>query len=188
MKDQKKHSPAVIWLTGLSAAGKTTIANRLVQVFIDEGIIPVLLDGDEIRKISPGIQFDEISRKQHNLKVGTIAAKLEGEGHIVIVSLIAPYEQTRKQVRQGCRNYIEVYISTSLAVCIRRDPKGLYKKALKGELKDFTGISAPYEIPVQPEIIINTETTTPDEAACRVLNYLRKRTTENPANKLKPIE
>ena len=144
MKILQNHSPAVIWLTGLSGAGKTTIANRLVCELNTAGINPILLDGDEIRKLSPGIRFDEISRKQHNLNIGRIAANYESEGHIVIVSLISPYEETRRQIREGCKNFIEIYISTSLEICIQRDPKGLYKKAINGEIKDLTGISAPY--------------------------------------------
>ncbi len=134
-----------------------------------------MLDGDEIRKLYPDIKYDEDSRKQHNLNVGTMAARYEQEGHIVIVSLIAPYETVRKQIRSICNNYIEVFIATSINVCIQRDPKGLYKKALAGSIKDFTGISALYETPVNPELVIDTEITSINESANLVIScYIQR--------------
>ena len=176
--DQNKYPPAVIWLTGLSAAGKTTIARHLLHLFSETGNAPVLLDGDEIRKLHPESSFDEASRKQHNLHVGAMAATLEKEGKIVIVSVIAPFENIRNQVRNLCRNYIEVYIATRIEVCIQRDPKGLYKKAIEGSIKDFTGISATYETPINPELIIDTEIVSVSHN-CRLIincyNLLQKR-------------
>lgn len=178
MKHPQKYPPTVIWFTGLSAAGKTTIANELMKQFSETGNVPVMLDGDEIRKLYPEIKYDEHSRKQHNLNVGAMAARLENEGRIVIVSLIAPYENIRKQIRSICNNYIEVFIATSIDVCIQRDPKGLYKKAMNGSIKDFTGISARYETPVNPELIIDTEVTSIDESASLVMSFYRKRIKE----------
>jgi adenylyl-sulfate kinase len=147
--------PAVIWLTGLSGAGKTTIAGCLNELFNESGINPVLLDGDEIRKKLNVRNYDEESRKKHNLYVGYLASILEREGKVVIVSLISPYSEIRDEVRNMCRNFIEVYVSTELEVCIQRDTKGQYAKAMSGEIRDFTGISAPYFPPAHPEIIVD---------------------------------
>lgn len=163
--------PVVIWLTGLSASGKTTIANHLAERFREISQIPVLLDGDEIRKLSGETGFDEASRKRHNLRVGQMASGFEKEGRVVIVSLISPYADIRKQVRQNCHFFIEVYISTDLELCIRRDPKGLYRKALTGEIAHFTGISSPYEIPENPEIIIDTNNKTVEECSSIIYTY-----------------
>jgi len=147
--------PAVIWLTGLSGAGKTTIAGCLHGLFSEYGINPVLLDGDEIRKKLNVRNYDEESRKKHNLYVGYLASILEREGKVVIVSLISPYLEIRDEVRRMCRNFIEVYVSTELEICIQRDTRGQYAKAMRGEIRDFTGISAPYFPPVHPEIIVD---------------------------------
>ncbi len=151
-----KNKPCVIFLTGLSGAGKTTIANALMEKYKRNDIVPVLLDGDEIRKVIQQNGFDEASRKKHNLNVGYMASLLESQGNVVIVSLISPYADVRDTIRKMCKNFIEVYLSTDIKVCIERDPKGLYEKAIKGEIKDFTGISAPYFAPQKPEIKIDT--------------------------------
>lgn len=164
--------PAVIWLTGLSGSGKTTIANELKRRLKDIACRPVILDGDEIRKITGQQSFDELSRKQHNLNVGLMASLFEKQGHLVIVSLISPYADIRNQVRSMCSNFIEVYLSTSLQVCIERDPKGLYRKALSGEIKDFTGISAPYFAPLSPELEIDTACQSVSESGMSVLDFL----------------
>ncbi|MGL6267815.1 MAG: adenylyl-sulfate kinase [Chitinophagaceae bacterium] len=171
----KSAKPSVIWLTGLSAAGKTTIALKLLELFKAIHIIPELLDGDEIRKLTGEYGFDKASRIRHNLKVGQMASTLEKEGKIVVVAMISPYSETRKQVRNMCAHFIEVYVSTNLERCIRRDPKGLYKKALAGEIQHFTGISSPYEIPLNAEIVLDTEFLTVEESARLIYDfYLNK--------------
>lgn len=166
--------PCVIFLTGLSGAGKTTIANKLVQELKRFGIVPVLLDGDEIRKAIHITGFDEDARKKHNLGVGSLAALFEAQGHIVIVALIAPYEETRKQVRKICRNFTEVYLSADISICIERDTKGLYKKAINGEIKDFTGISAPYYPPQNPELVLDTAILSIDVCTEKIMERLKK--------------
>lgn len=173
MKETFTFSPAVIWLTGLSGAGKTTIALALQQVLQQNGIAPVLLDGDEIRKAIQLTSFDEASRKQHNLKVGEMASALEAENKIVIVALISPYAEIRNKVRQQCKRFVEVYVATDINTCIERDPKGLYKKAISGEIKDFTGISAPYFPPEHPELIIDTTQLSPAAGAQQILAILK---------------
>ena len=152
-----KSKPAVIFLTGLSGSGKTTIAKALMEKYKKKGVVPVLLDGDEIRKVIHQTGFDEESRKKHNLNVGYMASLLESQGNVVIVSLISPYSDTRNEIRIMCKNFIEVYVCTDINVCIKRDPKGLYAKAISGEIKDFTGISAPYFAPENPEVILDTK-------------------------------
>ena len=127
----------VIWLTGLSGSGKTTIAKSLQIALQIRGIEPVMLDGDEIRGAMQLRGFDEQSRKTHNHYVGYMASIFEKRGHVVIVSLISPYADIRNQIRSICRNFMEVYVATPLETCIQRDPKGLYQKALAGEIKDL---------------------------------------------------
>lgn len=155
----------VLWFTGLSGAGKTTIAKNLLELCRSRGILPVLLDGDEIRSVTGQAGFDEASRKAHNLQVGKLAALFESQGHLVIVSLISPYEDVRRQVRELCRNFVEVFVDTPLEVCIERDPKGLYRKALRNAIPEFTGISSPYETPLNPDIRVDTSKMTPQHAS-----------------------
>lgn len=151
-----KTKPAVIFLTGLSGSGKTTIAKALMEKYKKQGVVPVLLDGDEIRKVIHQTGFDEESRKKHNLNVGYMASLLESQGNVVIVSLISPYSDIRNEIRQLCNSFVEVYVCTDIKVCMARDPKGLYAKAIAGEIKDFTGISAPYYAPENPEVLLDT--------------------------------
>ena len=164
--------PSVIWLTGLSGSGKTTIANHLMKRLKEKSVVPVILDGDEIRHAIKLQGFDEDSRKKHNLNVGYIASLFEKQGNIVIVSLISPYDDTRNEIRKMCSNFIEVYVSTDIEICIKRDPKGLYKKAQSGELKDFTGVSAPYYPPLNPEIILDTDNLNVNESASLIIDFL----------------
>jgi adenylyl-sulfate kinase len=169
-----KSKPAVLFLTGLSGAGKTTLALALMKKLQQKGVTSVLLDGDEIRKVIKEDQFDEASRKKHNLNVGGMAALLEAQGHVVIVSLIAPYAETRAEIRSMCKNFKEVYVSTDLQVCIQRDTKGLYAKALRGEIKEFTGISAPYFPPQTPDLRIDTAELSIEDAVEKLYQLLRK--------------
>ena len=166
--------PAVIFLTGLSGSGKTTIARALMIKLQKKGVVPVLLDGDEIRNVIRQTGFDEQSRKNHNLNVGYMASLLEGQGNFVIVSLISPYEDTRNIIRGMCKNFKEVYIRTDLKVCMERDSKGLYAKAIKGEIKEFTGISAPYFPPKNPEVSIDTAALSVQESVRKIFNALKK--------------
>jgi adenylylsulfate kinase len=130
------------------------------------------LDGDQIRSFFPGIGFTRTEREEHLKRVGYIAALLEKHHITVIASFISPYTKSRHFVRKLCRNFVEVYVSTPLAVCERRDPKGLYRKARQGALRNFTGIGAPYEAPRNPEISIDTSDITEDQASRMVVDYL----------------
>jgi adenylylsulfate kinase len=169
-----KATPSVIFLTGLSGSGKTTIARELMLKLKKKGAVPVLLDGDEIRNAIKLTGFDEESRKKHNLNVGYIASLFEAQGNIVIVSLISPYDDIRNKIREMCKNFIEVYVSTDIKVCMERDVKGLYAKAIKGEIKDFTGISAPYYPPNNPEVTIDTGSLSVRDCVNKIYSTFRK--------------
>lgn len=169
-----KAKPAVIWLTGLSGSGKTTIAKNLMEKFKAKGVVPVLLDGDEIRHAIRQTGYDRDSRRKHNLNVGFIASLFEKQGNIVIVALISPYDDVRNEIRNMCAMFIEVYVSTDLQVCIDRDAKGLYKRAIAGELENFTGISDSYFPPSQPEVVVETATMSIKECTVKILDFYRK--------------
>ena len=160
---------AVIWLTGLSGAGKTTIAKELTSQLKNLGYKTEPLDGDSIREVFPATGFSRIERDQHIRRVGYMASRLEAHGVVVIASLISPFAESRDFVRGLCQNYFEVYVNTPLDVCEERDPKGLYKKARAGLIKSFTGIDDPYEVPTNPAMTLPTAGISPQEAAEKIL-------------------
>lgn len=166
------YSSCVIWLTGLSGSGKTTIANSLAEKIEKENKKVILLDGDNIRDYFE-TGFDKISRINHNLKVGKMASMFEKQGFVVIVSLISPYLEAREQARNMTENFIEVYVSTPLKICEERDVKGLYAKARKGEIKNFTGVNDMYQVPFNPDITIDTSEKNIDECANIILPYIK---------------
>lgn len=166
---------AVIWLTGLSGAGKTTIAKILIQKINTAGLTAELIDGDDIRKKFPGLGYSKTDRLKQAERVIDFAQSIESQNKIAVVALITPYSASRKLAKLKCRNYFEVYLSTSLKTCIHRDPKGLYKKALSGELQNFTGISDPYEIPDCPDIILDTETVSAEDSAQKIYQHFHQR-------------
>lgn len=168
-----------LFMTGLSAAGKTTIAEVLVKRFEKlAGRSVTLLDGDQVRKqLSPDLGFSKADRDLHIRRIGSFAAEITKDGGIVICAVIAPYDSVRKEVRQSVESnggFVLVYVATSLSICEKRDPKGLYAKARAGVIKEFTGISDPYEIPADAELTIDTDEIFPDEAASRILQYLEQ--------------
>lgn len=146
----------VIWFTGLSGAGKTTLARALGDWLLTEGHKVHLLDGDVLRAACPALGFDHCSRHRHILRTASLAAELEGKGAIVVASLISPYRESRQQARQLCKSFIEVYVDASLEECERRDPKGLYRRARAGEIVNFTGVDDAYEPPQKAEIQVPT--------------------------------
>ena len=164
-----------VWITGLPASGKTTMATLLKEYLKSKNIPVIVLDGDEIRKtVSKDLGFSPEDRKEHNRRVIEIAKLLVNNGITTIIPLISPYRETREQARKEIPNFVEVYTKASLETCIRRDPKGLYKKAQAGEIQNMTGIQSPYEEPTSPELILDTEKSTPEECLGNILNYLRK--------------
>lgn len=160
--------PAVVWLTGLSGSGKSTIAERLAADLRAEGADVELLDGDRVREVFPNTGFSRAERNEHIRRIGFLAALLEQHGVVVIAALVSPYRESRDWVRGRCRRFLEVHIATPLEECERRDVKGLYARARRGEIRDFTGISDPYEPPAHAELTIDT-THMPVEQACRAI-------------------
>ena len=171
---RKEPRPAVIWFTGLSGAGKSTISEKVYQILKDRGIKVEHLDGDRVRQIFPKTGFSKEERNRHVKRVGFLASMLEKNGVTVIASFISPYRESREFVRKMCRNFIEVYVATPLEVCEQRDVKGLYAKARRGEIKQFTGIDDPYEAPENPEITVDTTGQTVEESVQYVLKQLEK--------------
>lgn len=169
----KQFLSCVIWLTGLSGSGKTTIATALFDHMKKWESKVIILDGDVIRQIFPNTKFDKESRIQHNINVGYMATLLEAQGYVVIVSMISPFEEARDRVREISRKFFEVYLNANLQVCEKRDVKGLYKKARAGQIKDFTGISSPYEPPLDPEITLNTDIIPLHDCVAHILSYLK---------------
>ena len=168
-----KARPAVIWLTGLPGSGKSTIARGVVEALARRGAGVEHLDGDTIREIFPRTGFTREERDAHVKRVGYLASRLERHGIHVVVSLISPYEESREFVRALCDTFIEVYVATPLEECERRDPKGLYAKARRGEITSFTGIDDPYEPPRNAEVVIDTKALSIEEAAALVLKRLQ---------------
>jgi len=166
---------AVLWFTGLSGAGKSTIAAAVVRALETRGIRTEHLDGDAVRGLMPS-GFSREERDAHVTRVGFLASRLEYHGITVVCSLISPYAATRRRVRDLCQHFIEIYVATPLAECERRDVKGLYAKARSGKLANFTGIDDPYEAPEAPELTIDTRFVSVDEAVEAVLAVWDART------------
>jgi sulfate adenylyltransferase len=168
----------VLWLTGLSAAGKSTIAGLVAADLEARGLLVDRLDGDVVRThLTRGLGFSKQDRDANIERIGWVASRLARAGCAVVVSAISPYEEARQKARALAEEhapFVLVHVATSLAECERRDPKGLYAKALAGELPAFTGVSDPYEEPVEPELRLDTEGRTPAECAAAVCATLER--------------
>jgi adenylylsulfate kinase len=167
----------VIWLTGLSGSGKSTIANHLSLKLQELGKLSYTLDGDNIRMgLNKDLGFSDVDRKENIRRIAEVAKLLSDSGVIVITSFISPFIEERAKAKEiiGEENFIEVYISTPLDVCEMRDPKGLYKKARKGEIPLFTGIDSPYEPPTHPNLAIETDKCSLSECSGQIEDYLKK--------------
>lgn len=165
-------NPRVIWITGLPAAGKTSLANALAAELRSLNYKVETLDGDSIRDVFPSTGFSRSDRDQHIRRVGYMASRLEAQGVFVIASLISPFEESRNFVKNICKNYFEVYLSTPLSVCESRDPKGLYKKARAGLIKSVTGIDDPYEAPKNSNLIIDNSAMPIEDSANLIISKL----------------
>src|SRR5688572_19535684 len=166
-----------VWMTGLSASGKSTIACILEQMLLHRRKHAYRLDGDNIRHgLNKNLGFSADDRAENIRRIGEVAKLFSDAGVIAITSFISPYRKDRDAVRAGMKagEFVEVYVNVSLEAAEKRDPKGLYKKARAGQLKGFTGIDDPYEAPEKAEIVIDTETTQPEAAARQILAYLEK--------------
>jgi adenylylsulfate kinase len=172
-KNTSKKKGFVLWLTGLSGAGKTTIAEALYKELEALGIGYERLDGDVLRGVFPNTGFTKEARDEHIRRVGFMASRLEHHGVLVIASFISPYREARQFVRKLCHNFIEVYVKASLEECRRRDVKGLYEKVANGEIKNFTGVDDPYEEPDNPEIVVDTVNQTIDESVKQIMDTIK---------------
>ena len=169
------HKSAILWYTGLSGAGKSTLANKVEEKLFERGIHTYVLDGDNIRHgLNKGLGFSTEDRKENIRRIGEVSKLFVDAGAFVSTAFISPYREDRDMVRQLVNDgeFIEIFVNAPLDVCEERDPKGLYKKARAGEIKNFTGIDDPYEAPQNAELTIYTGEKTLEECAAAVLSYL----------------
>lgn len=164
---------AVLWFTGLSGSGKSTIAAGVCQELRGRGVEVEYLDGDALRSVFPGTGYSRAERDEHLRRTGFLASRLEAHGVTVVASLVSPYRETRDFIRQLCRNFAEIYVATPLEECERRDPKGLYARARRGEIRNFTGIDDPYEPPERPEVTLDTRAQSVQQCIAKVLDWLK---------------
>lgn len=172
----KGQRPAVIWLTGLSGAGKSTIGNLTERKLVARGAHTILLDGDILRSgLNEDLGFTSLDRRENIRRVGEVAKLMTEAGLIVICALISPFRAERLAVRRlfAPGDFIEVFIDTPLEACIERDPKGLYKRALARQIENFTGLQQPYEPPERPELILRTLDGSPDQMADRLIEIVQ---------------
>ncbi len=169
----------VVWFTGLPGSGKTTLAKGVAEKLREKGFRVEVIDGDWARKtISLGAGFTREERRIHLHRIAWVARLLARNGVIVLCSFVSPYREVRRMIREIIEEeapFVEIYVQCPLEECIRRDPKGLYKKALRGEIKHFTGISDPYEPPENPDIIVNTVLYSVQENIEKIMNYISTR-------------
>ncbi len=162
-----------LWFTGLPASGKTTLAALVERALRDRGLKVELLDGDEVRAaLSPSLGFSKADRDTHIRRVGYLCKLLSRNGVVAIVAAISPYREIREEVRKAVGAFVEVYVCCPVEVCRRRDGKGLYERAFRGEITNFTGVSDPYEEPLSPEIVVENDRATPEESAAHILDAL----------------
>jgi adenylylsulfate kinase len=172
LKNQKS---CVIWFTGLSGSGKSTVANAVELLLFQRKKHTYLLDGDNVRHgLNKGLTFSEKDRIENIRRVGEVAKLFVESGTIILTAFISPFNQDRRMVREMMQEgeFIEVFVDAPLSVCEKRDPKGLYKKARQGDIKDFTGIDSPYEAPVSPEIHLDNHDVEIEDIAKQVIKYL----------------
>jgi adenylyl-sulfate kinase len=176
--ERARGSGFTLWFTGLSGSGKTTIAHFVGPALDERGCVVEYLDGDVVRThLSKGLGFSKEDRDAHIERVGWVASRLTRHGGAVIVAAISPYEETRAKAREWVEAFgpfVEIFVKASVDECARRDVKGLYAKAFAGEIKEFTGVSDPYEEPRNPEVVIDTEKLEPEESAKVILERLEE--------------
>lgn len=176
---QKNQSAYVIWFTGLSGSGKSTLANALDRALYECGLHTFVLDGDNLRHgLNRDLAFSEADRQENIRRVGEVSKLFTDAGLIVLAAFISPFDSDRSLIKTliGEENIIEIYLDTPLEICEKRDPKGLYKMARKGEIKSFTGIDSPYEAPKSANLVLNTSVLSEQQCVDIILNYLMSKT------------
>lgn len=176
-RNLNRYKSCIMWFTGLSAAGKSTLANTLAKELHGMHIHGYVLDGDNVRHgLNKDLGFSPEDRMENIRRIGEVAKLFVDAGMIALTAFISPYRQDRQQVRNlvNTDEFIEIYVKCAIDVCERRDPKGIYKKARSGEIKQFTGISAPYEEPENAEVVIDTAELSIEESIQKILDYLKQ--------------
>jgi adenylyl-sulfate kinase len=170
-----EHKGFTLWFTGLSGAGKTTLARKVEDILRQRGMKVELLDGDVVRQnLSKGLGFSKEDRDTNIKRIGFVCKLLTRNGVVAIASAISPYREVRDFVRQDVGAFVEVYVKCPLETLVERDVKGLYKKALAGEIANFTGVSDPYEEPLHPEVLVDSSLETPDESVSKIIAKLEE--------------
>jgi adenylylsulfate kinase len=172
------HKSCVVWLTGLPSSGKSTIAGEVEHQLNAKGMRTYLLDGDNVRHgLNSNLGFSPQDREENIRRIGEVAKLFVDAGMITFVAFISPYRKDRERARHILEDgeFIEVYVKCPVDICEQRDPKGQYQKAKKGEIKEFTGVSAPYEEPVEPETVLETDKLTIEESVKKIIDYLEDR-------------
>ena len=164
-----------VWFTGLSCSGKTTISRRVAEELLKRGLKVEILDGDVVRtNLSKGLGFSKEDRDTNIKRIGFVCKLLSRNGVVAIGAAISPYREVRDYNRQEIGDFVEVYCKCPLEVCIERDVKGLYKKALAGEISNYTGVSDPYEEPLNPEVVLETDREEEEESVAKVMRKLEE--------------
>ena len=162
----------VLWFTGLSGSGKSTIATRVHEALEQQGTDVEYIDGDALREVFPNTGFTRAEREEHLRRTGYMASRLAAHGVTVIASFVSPYRESREFIRRLCPAFVEIFVATPLDECERRDVKGLYARARRGEIRNFTGVDDPYETPEHPELTLDTCALSVDQCVGRVLDRL----------------
>ena len=177
-QQRNQHKSCILWFTGLSGAGKSTLANALEHRLFEQGLNSYVLDGDNVRHgLNKGLGFGEEDRKENIRRIGEVAKLFVDAGLIVCTAFISPFAEDRNRVRALVQEdeFVEIYVRCSLEACEDRDPKGLYKKARTGEISNFTGISSPYEEPLQPELVVDSDQHSIEACVDQMITFLRER-------------
>jgi adenylylsulfate kinase len=178
-----KNKGFTLWFTGLPCSGKSTLAEIIAPELARRGRTVDILDGDVVRtNLTKGLGFSKEDRDENIRRIGFVCGLITKHGGIAISAAISPYRSVRDEVRSKIENFVEVFVDTPLELCIQRDVKGMYKKAIAGEMKNFTGISDPYEAPLNPEIVIQTQKESEQESAARILGSLERMGLIEPAH------
>jgi len=165
----------VLWFTGLSGSGKSTIATQVHAELVRRATDVEYIDGDALREVFPNTGFTRAEREEHLRRTGYMASRLAAHGVTVVASFVSPYRESRDFIRRLCPGFVEIYVATPLEECERRDVKGLYARARRGEIRNFTGIDDPFEAPEHPELVLDTRTLTVEQSVSAVLERLGDR-------------